>query len=533
MKTGIEPLMRLAIDGFMYMYESGDLAEMKFFYKTDMNNITSDSEYCMDRDCPYFDKCYFMKLRETAKTSDIIFTNHYLSLIDASMSNRFFGEYQIMIFDEAHNLENVVTELFAYEYSSQYTMRMLHYFQKRMHNAVRNMIQSQSNELRELFENILHMINELIEQNDVFMLDIRDAIVFDDSKRRTYKQELFSSNAERIKYILTLYRNILRTSKETMDIINESHSSKRLLFHLIRYVHEKMQFFHDAFAVVTDAENDEYAFFYEAAKNQNVTFYGVPVDTGEMFSNLMLKGSGIPIIFTSATLSVNRNFDLFKSQIGLNLVERQYHEGIYETSFNWDKQMNIFCITGMGNPNEKAFLQRAAEFIRFICADNKKTLVLATSYEQIGELSMILKGNEFLFHKKGDNPELIISSHKEADSSVLIGTNRYWEGVDLPGELLERVIILKMPFAVPDDPVMEKRCGRKEEMGINPFMGYTLPLAVLKLKQGVGRLIRKSSDKGTVYILDERIVRKRYGSIVMKSMFVKPEIINYNNIVEV
>lgn len=531
-KNSIDPLMKLALEGFIHVYNSGDLSQLKYFYNTDINDITSDSEFCMDRDCPYYSKCYFMKLRETAKTSDIIFTNHYLCLIDASMENRFFGEYSINVFDEAHNLENVISELFAYQYSSKYVMRMLYYFQKRTMSAIRGMKGEKMREMHSVFESILHIINELIEQNEMFFIDIKDLLVFEQGKRKKYNQKLFENNTERIKYILTAYARLKKESREAMDIISETGSSKRNLFHLARYIHEKIQFFSDGFAVISDAGNEEYAFFYETRKDESVVFSGVPVETGESFAGLMIKGSDKPLIFTSATLSVGGNFNLFKSQIGLDISEKTYAEGIYETSFSWNEQMRLTCITGMGNPNSAEFIDKCAGFIESVTADNRKTLVLATSYEQIDALRKLLEHERYIFHKKGDNPELIISKHKSANMSVLIGTNRYWEGIDLPGELLERVIILKMPFSVPDDPVMERRCLKKQETGINPFMGYVLPLAVLKLKQGIGRLIRKRTDRGNVYILDERVIRMRYGKTVLKSLFVQPEIVNYNNIVK-
>ncbi|MCK4524106.1 DEAD/DEAH box helicase, partial [candidate division WOR-3 bacterium] len=192
-KNFIEPLMVLALEGFMLMYESGDLAEMKFFYKTDMKDITSDSEYCMDKDCPYSSKCFFLKLRNMAKTSEIIFTNHYLSLIDASMSNRFFGEYQITVFDEAHNLENVVTDLFAYEYNFKYVMRMLYYFQKRINRVIRNItMKKEDGELKDGFNKIILIINELINNNEILLFSIKDKITFESGRRKKYNTSLLS-----------------------------------------------------------------------------------------------------------------------------------------------------------------------------------------------------------------------------------------------------------------------------------------------------------------------------------------------------
>ena len=122
--------------------------------------------------------------------------------------------------------------------------------------------------------------------------------------------------------------------------------------------------------------------------------------------------------------------------------------------------------------------------------------------------------------------------HKQRKSSILVGTNMFWEGVDLPGDLLETIIILKMPFAVPDDPIIRRRCSVMEENQIDPFREYTLPQAIIRLKQGMGRLIRKNDDKGEIYILDERILTKSYGKHVLGSFYVKPSVYNFQTFIE-
>jgi len=153
---------------------------------------------------------------------------------------------------------------------------------------------------------------------------------------------------------------------------------------------------------------------------------------------------------------------------------------------------------------------------------------LTTSYQQIDYIKERLNDPKFIFQVKEGNNDKILLQYKNRKDSILVGTNTFWEGIDLPGDLLEILVILKLPFLVPDDPVFLKKSENLKNKGFDPFNDYSLPYAILKLKQGMGRLIRRKDDKGEIYILDERIITKKYGKKVISEFFVEPAILDFN-----
>ncbi|MFO8061856.1 MAG: ATP-dependent DNA helicase [bacterium] len=530
-KDSLTPLMRLALEGFHILSESGDLSELKFFDNADMNQIVSDSEFCMDRDCPFVAKCYFMKIRKQAKSSDIIFTNHYLTLIDNSRNNIYFDEYDISVFDEAHNMENVVSELFAYQFNFRYFENMMNYFRKRLLNTLSHIRSGKTADLLSEFINpLILQINIVLEKTEMLRLNLKDKLIFDNGARQELQSRFFRDHEDEVKQIAGALYSI-NNKTQTIMAEMESGGSDKERFHLIRYLNEKINSFYEAFVVVTDADNEEYAFYYKTDRSKNIVLSGVPVETGELFSDTMLKDSENPALFISATLGINNDFSLFKKQTGIHHEDRMLIEDTYQSGFDWDRQMSVKCITGMGNPNDEEFLKKTVQFIKYMRNHKKRTLVLTTSYDQIAYIRKHLRGKDIFFQKKNGNYDLLLDKYKNFQESVLIGTSRFWEGVDLPGDLLEVIIMLKMPFAVPSDPVIKKRNERIAREGKNPFMEYTLPTAVLRMKQGIGRLIRKKTDRGIVYLLDERIVKKRYGRFIRNALFVQPEITSYSQII--
>ncbi len=529
-KNNIDPLAKLAIEGFIYLYSSGDLSDFKYNYNIDFNNFVSDNEYCLGNRCPFYNKCYFMKIKEHTKTSDIILTNHYFSLIDKSMNNKFFGNYDIIVFDESHNMENVITELFSYKFNFNYVFKMLYYFLKKISIIEKNM------EANFIFKNILpfisnerNLLEQLIDKIEVFNLSLKEQLIAKEGKKYNYGFEIFEKEEHIIFEIKKIFENIIQKTEEISNTLNNDYKKENDFIHTHKYFYEKILQFEEHFGVITIPDNNEYAFFYELEKNSNIIFNAVPIETGNIFSKLLINDDNIIPVFISATLGINGDFSLFKKQIGIDTTKRRFVEETYNTSFDWEKQMQIIIVNNMGNPNSIDFLNKTAELIRIISNENKNTLILTTSYDQINYLKNELSEKKYIFQTKKGNPEILLEKFKKKRGNILIGTSRFWEGVDLPGKFVEIIVILKMPFTVPDDPIFIKRKEFMEMNGENAFMNYALPNAILKLKQGIGRLIRKKDDSGVVYILDERIIKKKYGSIVRKNLFVKPRIIDYRD----
>ncbi|MDD3802889.1 MAG: helicase C-terminal domain-containing protein [bacterium] len=528
------PLTKLALEGFIILSGSGDVSEIKYQHELDFGDITCDNEYCVESLCSFAGICPYLKLRERAMSSQIVFTNHYLALIDAELKNKFFGDYNFLVFDEAHNLENVVTDVYSYKFDFTYALRIFNYFAHTFSNQMKFIRSSSlSTDSVNFLESLLASMKDVAEDLDILFKYLIDLAEEEKTERCEYSPKLFSGAYERVKRTGGLMYGLYCNADKAQKMLREEKFRMLDIFQTLKYVFEKTMRFFESFAVVTQADNEEYAFFYEFdVKRRNIVLNGLPVDTGDQFSKMVLSRESISYVFTSATLSAADSFEMFKQQSGLKTSKRKYFEASYQSSFDYEKQMKVFCFKNIGDPVSDKFMEKAAEVVRILSLEEKRMFVLATSYSQIDFLKAKFKERKFIFQRREGNGDKLLHLHKSRKSSVLVGTNMFWEGVDLPGDLLETIVILKMPFAVPDDPIIRRRSRVMEENNRDPFREYTLPQAIIKLKQGMGRLIRKKDDEGKIYILDERILTKSYGKSVLSSFYVRPAIIEYESFIK-
>ena len=232
------------------------------------------------------------------------------------------------------------------------------------------------------------------------------------------------------------------------------------------------------------------------------------------------------IMFTSASLSVEGFFEYYEKSIGLNLVPNELLvRKSFGSSFDFYQQIDFFCPVYLPSPKIDYYSAGLAKFLKFIIPGlNKKTLVLFTSYQLLTEIyhntvsQLSSQGFDVFAQAISGTAESVLRSFKQSQRAVLFGTDSFWEGVDLPGDYLELLIITRLPFATPSDPIDSARMERLEAEGENSFVGYSIPNAVLKFKQGFGRLIRHKSDTGTIVVTDNRLAKSRYGQFFINSV---------------
>ena len=226
------------------------------------------------------------------------------------------------------------------------------------------------------------------------------------------------------------------------------------------------------------------------------------------------------IIFTSATIAIGENFKYFKESIGLfeNLVEK-----VIYSPFDYEKQMNVMIPSDFVAPNSREFVEEASEFLKDLAIKtNGKIFILFTSYSTLNYIyysirdELIKNGIELFVHGTAPRTQLI-EMYKKSPNPVLFGTDSFWEGVDIKGKQLSTVVIIKLPFKVPNDPITEAIIESIISTGKNPFTEYQIPEAIIKFKQGIGRLIRSKTDEGNIIVLDNRIIKKKYGEFFINS----------------
>jgi ATP-dependent DNA helicase DinG len=251
-------------------------------------------------------------------------------------------------------------------------------------------------------------------------------------------------------------------------------------------------------------------------RGQGFLLHQTPLDISTTFQSRLAE-HGCNCIYTSATLSVAGDFSHFSDQLGLSETTAQ----TWDSPFDYQKQALLYLPQGMPEPNESVYTEAVVNMaLPVIEASQGYTFLLFTSHRAMNEAYDLLQDRiDYPLMRQGDAPRSeLLQSFRKTKHAVLLGTNSFWEGVDVRGKALSCVIIDKLPFAPPDDPVFRARAARMQENGQNPFMAYQLPQAVISLKQGVGRLIRDTSDYGVLMICDPRLKTKSYGRVFLKSL---------------
>ena len=290
----------------------------------------------------------------------------------------------------------------------------------------------------------------------------------------------------------------------------------------------------DTFEKSISNENNwiKWATIFKNSKNNNTSLNIAPFDVALfLYENLFSKFSGG--VVCSATLTVEFNFDYIRQQIGLDYLksEKEIIESIYQSPFHYEDQVKLFVWDSDVNINSNTFIQRIGNQINMISDKiQRRILVLCTSYKQTTALRDYLKpkfqnDDRMLFTQTiGGNRDSLLSGYLKHKRSVLIGTSAFWEGVDLPGDKVELLVLLKVPFSNPSDPMIKAQIDNYDAIGKNPFIEFQVPDATVKLKQGFGRLIRNLDDSGICILADPRIVRTKYGSIILDSLPVPYEL---------
>lgn len=530
--------------------KTGDRSELYFEVDyTVWEQFQSETDICAGARCPYKSECFFMKSREERKKADILIANHHIFFSDLAIRKEIgfntdysiLPEYGLVVFDEAHNIQKVARDYFSYEVSK-------YGFTKAM-NQILNVAQKKKNKGQlEILINYLKKRNyedkEIVEkllENDVRLnhgnlfkagRDYFDRLIEVFSKGqvgslsfRIKKDEIMASsfysmlNDVKENFILE-FNTYLRTVRKVITLLKDTEDNDGIINDFTKYT-ERLETFYENFKFINNLDDEEFIYWVEVNnKKSNSKLVATPLEIdGELNENLYSNLK--QLIFTSATIAVENNFDYFKKSIGL---EEETYDKIIASPFDYDRQMKVYIPSGLPDPNDRNFLDEIEPLLkRMILKTRGRTFVLFTSYKSLNYMYYMLRDeleeNGINFFIQGMYPRTkLVEMFKASEAPVLFGTDSFWEGVDVKGEKLVSVIIVKLPFKVPSDPVTEAIIETYELQGKNPFIEYQIPESVIKFKQGIGRLIRSKEDKGIITILDNRIVAKRYGKYFLDSI---------------
>ena len=532
--------------------KTGDKAELPFEVYPDVwELVQSTTELCLGKKCPYRKECFYMKTRMEKMEADILISNHHVFFADLNVraETDFDSEYLILprydmvIFDEAHNIESVARSYFSVEVSKISFTRLLNRIyqkknkRKKEKSALIRVEDTVDEKNLEDSEQYIYLLNTLKEEisilqniGDKYFDEIRkiyetntEAPIkkslnnFEMTKSRFLenlreKKDIFQTKLADFLNLMMIFNNVIDEEKDkNPEVINFNNHLKMFKAYI------------DSFKFINSFEDDNYIYWLDInSKRTNVVLTATPLNIAQKLSTVLFDNLD-RLVFASATIVVNGSFDYFKKSLGLD--EEDCIEAIIKSPFDYNEQMSVYIPSDIqDSENINAFVSDASRFIlNILLKTNGKAFILFTSYTMLNQIyysiSKKLKDKGFEVFLHGDKPRSqLIKEFKEAENPILFGTTSFWEGVDVQGENLSNVIITKLPFLVPTDPVVSAISKKIEENGGNSFTDFQLPEAIIKFKQGVGRLIRKKTDSGNIFILDNRILKKRYGSLFINAL---------------
>ena len=487
------------IRNFMENSSTGDKAELTEVPEnaTIWPSVTSTRDNCMGQECNYYKDCFVMEARKRALAADVVVVNHHLFFADVMLRDEGVAELlpsaNTVIFDEAHQLPEVAGLFFGEDVSTSQLLELARDAEAEYITTAKD----------------CPALQEAANKLEKSVRDFRLVFAYEGSRMPVQK-------ALALKNFDTAYAEMQEKLKALTDVL-ETQAARdpalencwqrgaALMIQLQRWL---------------GAENANLVRWVEVF-TQSVQLHATPLSVAEGFGK-QLNAQPRAWIFTSATLAVKSDFSHYINQMGLTNADTGY----WSSPFDYDKQALFYAPPDMPDPNSPGYSASvAAAALPVIQASQGRAFVLCTSLRAMREIHALLKeafeqnGIEYPLLTQGESSRTeLLERFRKRGNAVLVGSQSFWEGVDVRGEALSCVIIDKLPFAPPDDPVLSARIDKLNAEGKNAFMEYQLPYAVITLKQGAGRLIRDEADRGVLMICDPRLITKPYGRRIWQSL---------------
>lgn len=483
-----------AVRAWLQATRSGDLAELDALPEDSpvRSRITSTAENCLGQQCPSYADCYVLKARRAAQEADVVVINHHLLLADMVLKEEGFGDLlpgaDAIIVDEAHQLPEIATQYFSQSFGSRQAQEL-----------GRDALVLFHTELRDV-----QAVRDAAETLDKALRDARlafgtgsDRLSWDDCRNRPDVSPALRALARVLENVATVLTPHAERSRDAENLLRRA-----------RALHERL-------APFLEETVDEWIRWCEI-HSRTFTLNLTPLDTADRFRAFAAAGAST-WIFTSATLAVGGSAEHFCMRAGIDAARTV----LLDSPFDYARNALLYLPRDMPDPNAPQYTRAVIEAAwPVVEASGGGAFLLFTSHRALREAAALLaEREEFPLLVQGSMPKArLLDRFRALGNAVLLGTSSFWEGVDVKGPALTVVVIDKLPFAAPGDPVLAARLEAIRRAGGNPFADYQVPQAVIALKQGVGRLIRDATDRGVMMICDPRLHSRGYGKLFLASL---------------
>jgi ATP-dependent DNA helicase DinG len=507
--------------------------------------LCSEDEGCSTENCikRTGGNCPFLRARQAAQNAHILIVNHALLLADVATGNRVLPEYDYVIIDEAHHLESATTNALSFRVTQsdlERTLRelggpkagvlgwLLNDLQDILspedYGRINSLVQLATDKAFQLdsvaagfFQAITYFIEDQREGKAPGMYAYQERILPATRTQPAWNEvEMAWEESERLLAPLLDYvGKILRDLADLVELLPEESED---LYHSFSNVYRRLNEFYENLSGLVFDPRDDLVYWVEVQPNvRRLSLHAAPLHIGPMMEKVLWNAK-TSVVLTSATLTTAGEFDYLRGRL--------FAESAYELAlgspFDYESAAMVYVVEDIPEPSERFGHQKAVEnaIIQLATATGGRMLALFTSYEQLRRTSQaigpILARKDIRVFEQGEgaSPHSLLETFRTTERAVLLGTRAFWEGVDVPGEALSVLVIVKLPFDVPSDPIIASRSETFED----PFYQYSLPEAILRFRQGFGRLIRTQQDRGLVAVLDKRILTKRYGQFFLDSL---------------
>lgn len=477
--------------------------------------LSATAEQCLGANCEDFEHCFVTRMRREAQDAQLVVVNHALFFADLSVRETGFGEVipraQTLVFDEAHGLADTAADYFGIQVSTYRLTELVHDVRRAV--PFLSLSRESGHELRQELEQLEQAAARFFPAAAAAVGSGRTAERGDEARRFRFRPEQISAEVTEAATILT---DRLQALAIRLDELGRQDEAVKLLAERGKKIAAELNF-------LLAAADDESVYWLEQ-RGPGVFLRQTPIELGPLLAEKLFQAERT-LVFTSATLATRHgrkwSFNYFKHSLGLNLAARPIVELQLDSSFDFAAQSILYLPEHLPAPEDSRFCAAAAEeMARIVEVSRGRAFLLFTSWRNLSQVHHLLAGRlDYPLLVQGEQPRsALLHRFKSLQNAVLFATQSFWEGVDVVGPALSAVVIDKLPFAAPTEPVIEARIERIRKLGGNPFQSFQLPAAVIALKQGLGRLIRTREDFGVLSVLDPRLHTRSYGRIFLASL---------------